>query len=56
MWLKELQLSTLTMVKGETDLRGKRLPSPQQFALWLIVNVKDMNVISSRLRPVPINR
>jgi hypothetical protein len=56
MWLKELQLSTLTMVKGVTDLRGKSLFSPRQLALWSIVNVKGMSVISSRLRPVPINR
>ena len=56
MWLKELRLSTLTMVKGGTDLRGKRLLSPRQFVLWSTVNVKDMKVISSRLRPVPINR
>jgi hypothetical protein len=46
----------LTMVKGEIDLKGKRLLSPQQLALWSTVNIKDMNVISSRLRPVPINR
>jgi hypothetical protein len=37
-------------------LKGKRLLSPRQLALWSIVNVKDMNVISSRLRHVPINR
>jgi hypothetical protein len=37
-------------------LKGERLLSPQQLALWLTVNVKDMNVISSRLRPVPTNR
>jgi hypothetical protein len=55
MWLKELRLNTLTMVKGETDLRGKRLLSPRQLTLWPTVNVKDMNVISSRLRHVPIN-
>jgi hypothetical protein len=28
LWLKELRLSMLTMVKGETDLKGKRLLSP----------------------------
>jgi hypothetical protein len=37
-------------------LKGERLLSPQQLALWSIVNVKDMNVISSRLLHVPINR
>jgi hypothetical protein len=43
-------------VEDETDLKGKRLLSPRQLALWLKVNVRDMNVILSRLRPVPINR
>jgi hypothetical protein len=38
------------------NLKGKRLLSLRQLALWSTVNVKDMNVISSRLRPVPINR
>jgi hypothetical protein len=39
-----------------TDLRRKRLSSPQQIVLKSIVNIKGMNVISHRLRPVPINR
>jgi hypothetical protein len=39
-----------------TDLRRKRLSSPQQIVLKSIVNMKGMNVISHRLRPVPINR
>jgi hypothetical protein len=56
MWLKELRLNTRMMVKDETDLKEKRLLSPRQFALWSTVNVGDMNVILSRLRPVPINR
>jgi hypothetical protein len=56
LWLKKLRLSTMTMVKDETDLKEKRLLSPRQLALWSTVNVKDMNVIVSRLRPVPINR
>jgi hypothetical protein len=56
MWLKKLRLNTLTMVKGETNLKGKRLFSPRQLALWSTENVKDMNVILSGLRPVPINR
>jgi hypothetical protein len=43
-------------VKDETDLKEKRLLSPRQFTLWSIVNVRDMNLILSRLRPVPINR
>jgi hypothetical protein len=43
-------------VENETDLKGKRLLSPRQLALQLTLNVKDMNVILSRLRPMPINR
>jgi hypothetical protein len=43
-------------VEDETDLKGKRLLSPRQFAFWLIVNVRDMNVILPMLRLVPINR
>jgi hypothetical protein len=44
------------MVENEIDLKGKRLLSPRQLALRLTLNVRDMNVILSRLRPVPINR
>jgi hypothetical protein len=43
-------------VEDETDLKGKRLFSPQQIAFWLTVNVRGMNVILFGLRPVPINR
>jgi hypothetical protein len=43
-------------VKDETDLKEKILLSPQQLALWSTVNVRDMNVILSRLHHVPINR
>jgi hypothetical protein len=39
-----------------TDLKGKRLSSPYKFVYRSIVNIKGMNVISYRLRPVPINR
>jgi hypothetical protein len=39
-----------------TDLRRKRLSSPRQIVLKSIVNMKGINVISHRLRPVPINR
>jgi hypothetical protein len=39
-----------------TDLKGKRLSSPHRIVYKLIINVKGMNVISHRLRPVPINR
>jgi hypothetical protein len=56
LWLEKLRLSTWTVVENETDLKEKRLPSPQQLAFCLIVNVRDMNVILLRLRPVPINR
>jgi hypothetical protein len=43
-------------VENETDLKGKRLLSPRQLTFWLTVNVRNMNVIFPRLRPVPINR
>jgi hypothetical protein len=56
LWLKKLCLSTMRMVKDETDLQEKRLLSPRQLALWSTVNVRDMNIIVSRLCPVPINR
>jgi hypothetical protein len=39
-----------------TDLRRKRLCSPRQIVLKLIVNMKGMNVILHRLRLVTINR
>jgi hypothetical protein len=42
--------------KKGTDLKGKRLSSPRWVAHKSIVNIKDMNVILHRLRPVPINR
>jgi hypothetical protein len=54
--MEKLWLSTRTVVEVETGLKGKRLLSPRQLAFWLIVNVKDMNVILPRLRPVSINR
>ena len=56
LWLEKLRLSTRTVVEDETDLKGKRLLSPRQLTFWLIVNIRDMNVILLRLRPVPINR
>jgi hypothetical protein len=43
-------------VKEGTDLKEKRLLSPRQLTLWSLVNVRDMNLILSRLRPMPINR
>ncbi len=54
--MKKLWLSAKTVMENETDLKGKRLLSPRQLALWSTVNAKDMNVILSGLRPVPINR
>jgi hypothetical protein len=56
LWMKKLRLSTRTVMENETDLKEKRLFSPQQLTFWLIVNVRDMNVILPRLRPMPINR
>jgi hypothetical protein len=44
-----------TAEKG-TDLKGKKLSSPRWIVLKSIVNIKGMNVILHRLRPVPINR
>jgi hypothetical protein len=55
LWMKKLRLSTRTVMENETDLKEKRLFSPRQLTFWLIVNVRDMNVILPRLRPVPIN-
>jgi hypothetical protein len=45
-----------SMVKKGTDLKGKRLSSPRWVVHKSIVNIKGMNVILHRLRPVPINR
>jgi hypothetical protein len=56
LWKEKLRPSTRTVVENETDLKGKRLLSPRQLALWSTINVKDMNVILSRLHHVPINR
>jgi hypothetical protein len=44
------------MAEKGTDLKGKRLFSPHIFVYKSIVNMKGMNVISDRLRHVPINR
>jgi hypothetical protein len=56
LWMEKLRLSTRTVVENETDLKGKRLLSPRQLTFWLTTNVRDMNVILPRLRPVSINR
>jgi hypothetical protein len=44
------------MAEKGTDLKGKMLSSPHRIVYKSIINVKGMNVISHRLRPVPINR
>ena len=44
------------MAEKGTDLKGKRLFSPHIVVRKSIVKMKGMNVISHRLRPVPINR
>jgi hypothetical protein len=43
-------------VEKGTDLKGKRLSSPRWIVLKSIINIKGINVILHRLRPVPINR
>jgi hypothetical protein len=45
-----------SMAEKGTDLKGKRLSSPRWVVHKSIVNIKGMNVILHRLRPVPINR
>jgi hypothetical protein len=45
----------LTAEKG-IELKGKRLSSPRWVVHKSIVNIKGMNVILHRLRPVPTNR
>jgi hypothetical protein len=44
------------MAEQGTDLKGKRLFSPCIVVHKSIINMKGVNVISDRLRPVPINR
>ena len=56
LWLKKFRLSTRTVVENETDLKEKRLPSPRQLTVCLMVNVRDISVILPRLCPMPINR
>jgi hypothetical protein len=43
-------------VEKRTDLKWKRLFSPHRTIYKTITNVRGTNVISHRLRPVPINR
>ena len=44
------------VAEKETDLKMKRLFGPRWITIELLPSVKGMNVISHRLRPVPINR
>jgi hypothetical protein len=43
-------------VENETDLKEKRRFTPQQLTSWITVNVRSIDVILLRLRPMPINR
>jgi hypothetical protein len=45
-----------SMAEKGIDLKGKRLSSPRWVVHKSIVNIKGMNVILHRMRPVPINR
>jgi hypothetical protein len=45
-----------SMAEKGTDLKRKRLSSPRWVVHKSIANIKGMNVILHRLRPVPINR
>jgi hypothetical protein len=55
LWMEKLRLGTRTVMENETDLKEKRLLSPRQLTFWIVKNVREMNVILPRLRPVPIN-
>jgi hypothetical protein len=44
------------MAEKGTDLKRKMLFCPHRIVYKIIINVKGMNVISHRLRHVPINR
>jgi hypothetical protein len=44
------------MAEKGTALKGKRLSTPHRIVYKSIINVKGMNVISHKLRLVPINR
>jgi hypothetical protein len=53
----KLRVRELRLNSGKRNrLKGKSLSSPHRFVYKSIVNIKGMNVISHRLRPVPINR
>ena len=50
------QGSFVSVAERGPDFRRKRLSSPQQIVTRSIINMKGMNVMLRRLRPVPINR
>ena len=53
----KLRARELRLNSGKRNrLKGKMLSSPRRYVYISIVNIKGMNVISHRLRPVPINR
>jgi hypothetical protein len=53
----KLRAGELRLNGGKRNrLMGKRLSSPHRIVYKSIINVKGMNVISHRLRLVPINR
>jgi hypothetical protein len=57
MQLRSYAQGSFGSVAGKgTDFQGKRLFSPCWIVLKSMINVKGMNVILHRLRPVPINR
>jgi hypothetical protein len=45
-----------SIARKGTDLKGKRLSSPDRFFYKPIVNLKGITIISHRLRTVLINR
>jgi hypothetical protein len=53
----KLRARELRLSGGKRNrLKGKRLFSPRWIVLKSIVDIKGINVILHRLRPVPINR
>jgi hypothetical protein len=53
----KLRAGELRLNGGKRNrLKRERLSSPRGIIYKSIINVKGMNVISYRLRPVPINR
>jgi hypothetical protein len=53
----KLRVGELRLNGGKRNrLKGEKAISPHRIVYKSIINVKGMNVISHRLRPVPINR